>query len=76
MVGWALFDSEAAEYTSSAAFTADAAAHRVPPGSPYAYQEGGPPLYGWRVVASHRCAAPQPLPALQRVVRSVYKRQG
>ncbi len=75
VVGWVLFDSAAVEYTSCAAFTADAALHCVPPGSPYAFQEGSPPLFGWRVVASHRNAAPQPLPAMQRVVRSVYKRR-
>lgn len=75
VVGWVLFDSAAVEYTDGSAFAADAAVHCVPPGSPYAFAEGGPPLYGWRVVASHRFAAPRPFPAMKRVMRSVYKRQ-
>lgn len=73
VVGWVLFDG-AVEYSSAAAFAADAAAHCVPPTSPYAAQEGGPTLYGWKVVASHRLAQPLPLPAMQRVMRSVYRR--
>ncbi|KAL4447979.1 hypothetical protein ABPG75_005198 [Micractinium tetrahymenae] len=77
VVGWVLFDGAAAvEYASGEAFAADAAVHCVPADSPYAYREGGPALYGWPVVASHRFAELQPLPAMRRLMRSVYKRQG
>jgi len=82
VVGWVLFDG-AVEYTSVAAFSADACLHCVPPNSPFAFREpegssseagSSGKVYGWRVVASHRLDQPQPLPAMKRVFRSVYQK--
>jgi hypothetical protein len=73
LVGWVTFDG-AIEYRDAAAFAADYQSHRVPDDSPYSYvRHGGQPLYGWRVVASHRAEEPLPLPAMRRFVRSVYR---
>lgn len=72
LVGWVLFDGAPVEYTNPDRFAADQAMHCVPADSPYAPVPGGPPVYGWRVVASHRLAQPLPLPAMRRVVRSLY----
>lgn len=70
---WVLFDDAATEYSTPEAFAADRGLHCVPPDSPYAPRPGGPPVYGWRVVASCRFAQPCPLPAMTRVFRSVYR---
>lgn len=74
LVGWVLFDG-AVEYKDAAALAADFQSHRVPVDSPYSsfHQHDGQPLYGWRVVASHRAEEPLPLPAMRRIVRSVYQ---
>lgn len=73
LVGWVIFDTAAAEYTSPEAFAADSAAHCVPADSPYAPTPGGAPVFGWRVVASHRLPEPRSLPAMRRVFRSLYR---
>jgi len=75
LVGWVLFDG-AVEWRTAEAFNADAAQHCVPPNSPYAFPAGGGdtgPVYGWRVAASCRLPQPLPVPAMQRLVRSVYQ---
>lgn len=75
LVGWVLFDG-AVEWHDAAAFNGDAAQHCVPPDSPYAWPAGGGscgPVYGWRVVASCRLPQPLPVPAMRRLVRSVYQ---
>lgn len=71
LVGWVLF-GDSTEYCSPEQFAADEKEHHVPPGSPYALESGGT-AYGWRVLASHRLPQPLPLPAMQRVTRSVYR---
>lgn len=75
LVGWVLFDVDATvQWDSADAFAADAAQHCAPPDSPYAFPASGDAtVYGWRVVASHRLPEPLPLPAMQRVHRSVYR---
>lgn len=75
LVGWVLFDG-AVEWRTAEAFQADAAQHCVPPDSPYACPAAAgeaAPHYGWRVVASCRLPQPLPLPAMQRLVQSVYR---
>lgn len=73
LVGWVIFDADAAKYASPEAFAADREAHRVPADSPYAPTPGGGPVYGWRVVASHRLPQPLQLPRMSRVFRSLYR---
>ena len=73
LLGWVLLDVDhTVRWDSSEAFRADEAQHCVPPDSPYA-PAGGETVYGWRVVASHRLPEPLPVPAMQRVHRSVYR---
>ena len=73
LVGWVLF-GDCIEYSSPEQFVADQTQHCVPPDSPYALsQSGGTAAYGWHVLASHRMPQPLPLPAMQRVTRSVYR---
>lgn len=73
LIGWVIFDPMPTEYTSAEAFHAGQSAHCVPPDSPYAPVAGGPAVFGWRVVASHRLTVPLPLPAMRRVCRSLYR---
>lgn len=58
-------------YESAESFASDQARHGVAPGSVYGWQPGTTELFGWCVGSRTPCA-PTPLPAMRRMVRSLY----
>jgi len=62
------------EYPSRAAWLADEAEHCVPADSPYAMQDDHTnPVYAWRVEAVVALETPLPVPAMRRVMRSLFE---
>ena len=61
------------EYISLECWAADAAKHRVPNDSPYAFKQDARPAYGWVVGATERLPQPLPLPQMRRLLRSIYE---
>jgi len=58
-------------YPSREAWEADEYRHRVPSTSPYGWSDSKT-IYGWEVQAVKPFATPAPVPAMQRVVRSIF----
>lgn len=71
-VGTVVFN-DVKEYTSLECWAADAAKHRVPNDSPYAFQQNAGPAYGWVVGATERLPQPLPMPQMSRMLRSIYE---
>jgi len=70
IVGSVVF-SESIAYPSRAAWEADEYRHRVPKTSPYGWKDGRT-VHGWVVESVRPLAEPVPVPAMQRVVRSLF----
>ncbi|KAK9821506.1 hypothetical protein WJX74_004894 [Apatococcus lobatus] len=75
IVGWVSFGS-VMSYQSQAEWEQDASRHCVSAHSPYAWKPGvTTEIYAWEVASRGRLAVPQPLPAMERLKRSLYMLQ-
>ncbi|KAF6262646.1 hypothetical protein COO60DRAFT_1699201 [Scenedesmus sp. NREL 46B-D3] len=61
-------------YSSYEQWLADADKHCVAPGTPYSWQPGvTQEMFSWKVASVQAAAAPQPVPAMRRVLSSWFK---
>uniref|UniRef100_A0A383W6F9 ASCH domain-containing protein n=1 Tax=Tetradesmus obliquus TaxID=3088 RepID=A0A383W6F9_TETOB len=61
-------------YSSYEQWLGDVTLHCVEPGTPYSWQPGiTKEMFGWRIASVQAAAAPQPVPAMRRVLSSWFK---